>query len=421
MKRLVKRAMQPVMIALGLFIANAGGLLPWCGVATGGMIPQIGEKRLRFSVSSRLSFLQTPTGAFATYDFPTATCSFVFNFKTKAVAGGNIGSASVDLIATRSSCDPTTIPGVATICARPKSDGRGILCCNPQGCGFNYYLGSPSYTLDANHDSSGNRPGFFFENGRALDPNCSENHGVVIGGVCVTSSGGPASVRCGKDADCDPQNAEYCLGPARSDRSIACREDLDCNAFNIGLATQGQNPHSHYALLPHVCNSTSNLFPGTDAFGPGDMVVAYPLEVIMHTPASQGGNGGLDDVKDNVTGNPVPDGIPDGYGPDGLPCTDDDTTQPLPVLQQALTTHVAHAIIYNANMNANTLSLPNLVLAGEDPSGQRPPQGAVPAGACTQLTLGDATGYRLMSSTPAFDGQYFGDAVVVLQYDGLAP
>lgn len=405
---------QPIRILIAtvtLTLASVAGVVLCCRPAVAQHQPPIGEKTIRFNVSSRMTFLNagTPTPV----DFPTVSCSYDFDIG----APDSDGIVPFRLIASRSKCDPAVFAGPPslTICAKPKADGVGMICCNPNGCPS---LGSPSYVASVNHDSSGTRPGFLLEAGRSADPNCVENTDVVVAGKCATGG-----ANCGRDVDCG--NNGPCTGTIKLDQSRACEEHQPCNAANVGLAAQGLNPFAaaHQALSAPICNSSILLTPGNDSFQVGDIVMGYPLQAIVHSKASENGNGGLDDVKNNITGAPGPDGLPDGYGPDGLPCTDDDTTLPLSTFFEGPTTEGARLFIYNPNLyDPHNLPNPNPPFEGIAPAGgATPPHGTIPADACAQLSLGDLTGYRLVSTIPLIDTNVAGDMIFVKHYDGLAP
>ena len=120
---------------------------------------------------------------------------------------------------------PTTNPFTGNpitlkLCFRQVGEARGRLCCNPTGC--TTALGSPDYTLDQDHDSSGlnSRP---TGNVTVADPSCTETVTNQLAGI---SAG--ASVPCPEDV---PR-----LGA--------------CNAERIGQT----NPKAHHPLCEEGVN-----------------------------------------------------------------------------------------------------------------------------------------------------------------------
>jgi hypothetical protein len=325
--------------------------------------------------------------------------------------------------------DPWFLPGV-TVCTEQVCDGEGVVCCDPAGCPG---LGDKSFDMDQDHDSSGTNAGLGFAPGE-VPPGAPPDPGCVAVSTNAVSTLTPfKTTACSEEearsgacnrTDLGENNPvshaprcidPFLLGEPRVGRfcdpalaAIDCPVSLLCTSLESSFGLAIFSP----------CNGPVTAIPVPAAFAHGDMVLTTPLQFTFHRTGldvenfcnNVGNCGGsliLAGVCFPFPGdtccNGMGDTIPDGYGCDGIPCTDDDVTPPKPPITVAWTTGTTSATVFDVNMATPGLPLSTPALTG-----------AKPADGCAKLQRNDLTGYTLKAAVPLLDDETFGDIVLSL-------
>lgn len=125
--------------------------------------------------------------------------------EVKAVTGlTTSGAAVVTINAEDTHYTPADLTvfggGTAKICLAQSGRAIGVICCNPADC--TAALGSPDYTLNQDHESSGNNAGWAVGEVGAADATCSQAGTIQIAGLTVPISV-PCSEGAARDAACN--------------------------------------------------------------------------------------------------------------------------------------------------------------------------------------------------------------------------
>ena len=316
-----------------------------------------------------------------------------------------------------------TIPAFGlTVCIKQPVGGQGKVCCMPGGCAA---LGPKDYTESVDHDSSGLNTAFGFVPGAVdpvPDPGCSHVAANSIAGLpavatlpCREAQAGPGACNTSTIGSANPNaHAPRCAGGSRNGKF--CNPTLPlASECPGGVSCASRSPAFPGASLANPCNSATYLTPAGAGFSDGDMVIATSIQFTLHEVT-------IDNII-NATGVAGMDGIPDGFGVDGIPCTSDDTTPPQKAAQLALTTGTASATVFDANMVPSAACPANPGIITSSDAGSPPPApcagapsvGVRPASACANLSLGIATGYEIVGAFPALDGSTTGDTATSLR------
>jgi cysteine-rich repeat protein len=214
----------------------------------------------------------------------------------------------------------------------------------------------PNFDAKCNLDNSGSA------NGLPDDPECNDNN---------TLPDGSTSFAC-------EELTKQCS--AGSNEGLVCENAVpDCNGEDCTLCN-ADSPHAQ------ICNSpTESVLSGT--FGAGDLVISAPLEIsILDTAAN--------------------------FGPDGLPCTADDTpADPSAPVQVQLGTGTNRVFVFDAG-NSN-----GAVIGPGETCGATPCFAEINGTpiSCADLTAGNVSGLKFGGGFPAVDTTA-GDIATVFQF-----
>jgi len=321
--------------------------------------------------------------------------------------------ATVTVPAASASFSSVFIPiaGGITVCVEQPNDGEGRLCCDPLGCAS---LGTPNYSVNQDHDSSGNNTAFFLLPGEVgpPDPTCVNSVLNTIS-TLPPSNSSPCledkarSGACNNTAlgDKNPNShAPRCLGGGRNGQFCDPLAPIDCPGAGGcpgGGGCCSQSPAVGPILTP-PCNSASVVVPAAGAFADGNLVLGTSIQFTLHSHVLDAINyQGTCPVGTNCAG----DGNPDGWGPDGVACSIDDTTPPGDPANLALTVGTTSATVFDANLIPTGFG--GVVTTG-------PVAGASPLG-CVNLSVSVTSGYVMAAAFPGLDNSQLGDTATSIQ------
>jgi len=320
------------------------------------------------------------------------------------------GAADITVDSTSASFSSVFIPiaGGITVCVDQPTDGQGKLCCAAAGCPA---LGSPNYSVNQDHDSSGNNAPFFLFPGAVgpPDPACTASASNSVATLPATTTTAcledkARSGACNNTAlgDKNPNShAPRCLGGGRNGQFCDPLTPVDCPGAGGcpgGGGCCSQSPAVGPILAP-PCNGPATLIPAAGAFADGNMALSTSIQFTLHSHVLDAINyQGTCPVGTNCAG----DGIPDGWGADGVACTGDDTTPPGDAATLALTVGVTSSSVFNTNLIPSGFG--GVITTGAV-------VGATPANACLLLSSSVTAGYNLAGAFPGLDNSQLGDTV----------
>ena len=294
-----------------------------------------------------------------------------------------VGEIPVVIKAADLNFDPVKVQGLVCACVRgvevesfgPGNSAMGSIGCGSQG------LTDISYRLVQDHStlpgSSCPYPGNCnVATGTPTDPECDDT---------TTLPGGTTSTACKEGVDL------LCSGHCSTAITQVCGKNADCPASETCI---GADTHPH----PGVCNGPRTLtrFGGVEQ--PGSAFILNNSSISLLADA-----GNCDTSGHLVNGKcPFPD-----YGPDCLPCTDDDVVIAEPN-NLPTTTATAEAALFDANLD-------NGAIIDKDQSCFGAPCQTQFTGKifdCSQLTPGSSgglSGGSLVVAFPSIDAAQIGD------------
>jgi cysteine-rich repeat protein len=288
-----------------------------------------------------------------------------------------VGEIPVVIKATELNFDPVKVQGLVCACVKgvpvesfgPGNSAMGSIGCGSQG------LTDISYRLVQDHSTL---PGDATNKvmGTPNDPECNDT---------AVLPGGTTSTACKEGVDL------LCAGHCSTTTTQACSKNADCPASETCI---GADAHPHTG----VCNGPRTLtrFGGVEQ--PGSAFV------LNNTSISLLADAGTCDTSGHMVGGKCP--FPD-YGPDCLPCTDDDLVQ-TPPNNIPTTTATAEAAVFDANLD-------NGAIIDKDQSCFGAPCQTVFQGKnfdCTLFTPGSSgglSGGSLVVAFPSLDAAQIGD------------
>jgi hypothetical protein len=318
---------------------------------------------------------------------------------------------------------PALVTGIGAVCVRAGGDGSGVIDCDGGRANINATLSRDHNTNMQKVCLAGSNAGHICTaNSQCPTSTCSQGdsgststtcsdgvsgNGLPEDATCtcaVTQPDGSISYACkegtkqcsggtndgtlcttdstctggGTCTDCNIGTVKRCFGG--SNDGTVCLADTDCTGG--GVCAGG--PHQG------VCNSPQHVVQ-SGTFAAGDTALSLPLSLtILSAPA------------------PTP---PADWGPDHLPCTNDDTAAPAPPVTVALSTGTNSVFVYDAGNIAGAKIAPGSLCTGAPCVAQITGQGI----SCSALDLGSASGLKLGGGFPAVDTQA-GDIATVFQF-----
>jgi hypothetical protein len=330
--------------------------------------------------------------------------------------------------------------GVSRICLTQASQAFGVLCCNPAGC--TGVLGSPNYTFDIEHDSSGNNTGtgYLGTGVGTPDPDCTRSATYTFGTRSFTVSpcleGPPRPGAC-NSANLGSVNSfahfPKCVGGPRNGQPCNPAQPLADECGAAATACQSRGFYGNVTLAQPPCNSVPVLTRTAGTWDNGGAGLATVLRFDAHGEKDTGGT--LIDSVNYGAGcaNTAGDGKPDCWGCDATPCTEDDPppyyTTTLPFF---LTTGTASTTIFDANMEQSSTcpTFPGKISSQQVGFAQTaycqsdPSVGSVPVNGCANLSQNNPNGYEMVATFGSLDSTVYGDGAVSMRLrlrDPLAP
>lgn len=293
------------------------------------------------------------------------------------------------------------IAGGITVCVDSDKDGSGQLCCGAT-CPT---MGPLNYQVNQDHDSSGNNVALMLLPGEVTpaDPSCTGfSVNTIAGGTDVNTACLEDKARSGGcNADIlganNPQaHAPRCLGGARNGKfcdPAAAAADCVGGAGCIGAFTSccPQSP-AVGPMLAVACNGPATVVSPSGTGTNGDMLIGATIAFTLHSHTLDGINYGA--------GNMIGDSKPDGWGADGIACTDDDTTTPGDPSTLAQTIGTTSAKVFDSNLIPSAFGMN--VTSGNY-------TGAKPSDACHRLSASVTSGYTMVATFPALHNAQLGD------------
>jgi cysteine-rich repeat protein len=225
--------------------------------------------------------------------------------------------------------------------------------------------------------------------------------------ACGTRDVAPVSYRIAQDHDTNPGDAHN-FGGLPDDPQCTAAAVLPDGAL-VRACREGVDPLcSDPAAHPHagICNSPLHFVVSQDPAPPGSAIIYYHLALTL-----------LADGGTCSTAGPGPGGecaFPD-YGPDCLPCTDDDQA-PTIDLELALTTGMAEGEVFDANLDSGATGRGAVIAADARCFGlpcETTAQGQpFDCDALTADPTGGVSGSALAGALPILDSRSIGDSVV---------
>ncbi len=282
--------------------------------------------------------------------------------------------------------NPAIVQSIGAVCVGAGSDGVGVIDCNG---------GRPNRDLHLQRDH--NTTAKICLTGPNQGMTCTTNANCTAGHVCNLGNSGSA-MGLPDDPTCTASNvlpdgstsyhclegSLQCAGGANA--GVVCTMDAQCPAStcepcNIGL---NDGPHTN------VCNSPVKAIQST-AFGSGDFVVGLSLGItLLSAPA------------------PTP---PADYGPDGLPCTGDDTADPANPVAVALSSGTNNVSVFDVGNVSGNKIVPG-AMCGVFPCAASVT--GIPV-TCANLNAGMVSGMRFGGGFPALDTPA-GDIATTFQF-----
>jgi hypothetical protein len=252
--------------------------------------------------------------------------------------------------------NPAVVSGVGTVCVSSGGDGEGVIDCDGGRANLDF-------TLERDHNTTPGDPGNSGSGmGLADDAGCDDTFvqpDLSIGRACIEGT-----------SSCD----------GGMNDGMPCTMPGDCP---MGTCSACNNSAPH----PGVCNSpTQATVAGT--FVAGDIAVALPLAITVLDTAAN-------------------------FGPDGLPCTADDTpADPPAAVPVSLSTGTNTIRIFDSGSIAGATIGPGQTCGANPCVAQIVGQGL----SCANLNAGMLTGTKFGGGFPAFDTAA-GDIATVFQFE----
>ena len=299
------------------------------------------------------------------------------------------GEAKIDIPQESLLLNPAIVPNIGAVCVLAGGDGVGVIDCNGGRSGINV-------TISRDHNTTPNKTCILATNNGAA---CTKNSDCTgTGAKCNLGNGlsGPAPTPgLPNDPTCTAkfiqpdgtfsfaclEGTKQCAGGTND--GTLCTSGTDCTGGGgCGFCNIGNNGGS----TPGLCNSPAQaVLSGT--FGAGDMAIALPLAIsVLSAPSAP---------------------PPVDWGPDGLPCTDDDsqrppgtpTPVPLPGVSVALSTGTNSMFVYDANNTAGLILGPGSKCTGVPCIAQVVGKKT----SCDNVMAGNVSGIQIGGGFPALE------------------
>ncbi len=417
--------------------SRAFAALQRVGMATISDPVPIGDVNMKADIDFRVTFNGgTPSAsAFELVGFSSTFTAKVSGLDTNGIAQFTVNPSDAQY--TSSTIGSPSDASLSRVCLTQVSPLTGSLCCNPAGCSS--LLGSPNYTLNLEHDSSGNNAEFPGTGVGSTDPSCTRSATYVFGGQTFTvlpCVEGPSRAAACNGADIGTANpfAHFpkCVGGARDKQPCDPSQAL-AGQCPGGTACQSLGSYGFLPLTAPPCNSVPVLTRTAGTWDNGGLGGETILR--LDSRLEKDSAGALIDSIDYGAGcaNKAGDGYPDSSGCDAIPCTADDppaqNTGTIPFL---LTTGTASTTIFDANMeptswcpaNPGTIASQQVGFNQTQFCQSDPSAGSVPVNGCANLSQNNPSGYELVGTFGSLDTSLFGDGAISMRLrlrDPLAP
>jgi len=277
------------------------------------------------------------------------------------------GTRGVRIDPARFKLPPAPVPlGGFTACITAAGEGVGFIDCNGGSTGLNATLERDHNTTPGSGGNSGGAASGF-----ADDANCT---------ATLTTPVGTLSFPC-------LEGSLVCRGGEND--GLRCDSVDDCPGGTGCTACAGQNP----PIAGHagICNSATRATLA-GAFDPGDMIVVMPLAILQLRPNE--------------------------HGPDGLPCTEDDTPAGTPAaVPITLSTGQNTVRLFDVNNFAVQRIGPEFTCGFAPCIAQT---NGVPASCAAIDATGDLAGMAVGGGFPALDVAVVGDMATTFKFEVLS-
>lgn len=227
--------------------------------------------------------------------------------------------------------NPAAVSGIGTVCVSAGADAFGELDCDGGTSGLDFTFARDHNTTVGGAGNTGSAVGL------PDDPTCSRTFIQPDGGLSVAciegtkvcSGGANVAMICTTNADCPSSTCADCTTQPQGVHGTCCNGTGNACQGSVDLCQSSGGKCQRCVGQPAttaVCNSPIDVNV-TGTFQAGDSRVAFPL--------------GLTIIGAGAFATAV--------GPDGLPCTADDTTDPPSTVRVALTTGTTSISVYDVD------------------------------------------------------------------------
>jgi hypothetical protein len=307
---------------------------------------------------------------------------FTANLVLDVGAVGTDGTAPIRV--DESSFSKTDVGALtAAVCVNQTQPAEGKICCKATGCGTDknsYDVARVRGTFGGACTTSVVRSLVGLDLGVSsecsADSACNLAGARCTGGTFCYGDGGMGVATTGAPGRNTAAGLKACAPATLAAESALCTSDIDCG----GVAGSCKNRAASGSALPAVpCTGAETVTgaAGDTGFANGEMVIALPVEIVVHSSTAT-------------------------FGADGTACTDDDTAPASSSTVVALTTGTVTATLTSAFFSTN--------YSDSD-------AGVVPSNACKALSVSVAKGYKLAGAFTATGSSSLGDTTTKFVMD----